>query len=45
MRISDIEIHHITPPYQDFNAEVLYRVHGDTRNCRTVIVAKTDGGP
>ena len=44
MRITEIEIHRILPPYHDFNARSLYRYHGTQIQCRNILVVKTDEG-
>ena len=44
MRITEIEIHPILPPYQDFNAKQIYRYHGRGIQSRTIIVVKADNG-
>ena len=44
MRITDVEVHPIRPPYQDFNAHVLRRYHGPQVQSRTIYVLHTDTG-
>lgn len=44
MRITDLEVHTIQPPFQDFNAAAIRRYHGDVFQYRTVFVLHTDDG-
>lgn len=44
MRITDIEVHPICPPYCDFNALQLARYHGSQIQSRVVLVVHTDDG-
>lgn len=42
--ITDVEVHIIQPPFQDFNAAAIARYHGKVFQHRTVFVLKTDHG-
>ena len=44
MRITDIEVHPICPPYRSFNALQLARYHGAHMQRRSVLVVHTDVG-
>ena len=44
MNITEIEVHPILPPFQDFNAKQIYRYHGREIQRRTIFVVKTDTG-
>ena len=44
MRITEMEVHTIVPPFQDFNSADIRRYHGHTIQCRTVYVLRTDTG-
>lgn len=44
MRITEIEVHPIFIPYQEFNAQVLARYHGRAIQGRTILVVRTDSG-
>jgi L-alanine-DL-glutamate epimerase-like enolase superfamily enzyme len=44
MRITDIETHEVAIPFQDFNAETLFRYHGVGIQLRTIYIAKTNTG-
>lgn len=44
MKITDVEVHTICPPLQDFNADAIRRYHGKVFQYRTVFVAHTDTG-
>jgi len=44
MRIIDVEVHEILPPYHDYNAKFLSRYHGRGVQIRTIYIVKTDAG-
>ena len=44
MRITEIEVHPILPPFQDFNAREIFRYHGRPIQSRAILVVKTDTG-
>ena len=44
MRITDLEVHEICPPYCDFNALQLSRYHGARLQRRTIYILRTDDG-
>ena len=44
LKITDIEVHEICPPYHDYNALWLFRYHGLGVQLRTVYVVKTSSG-
>ena len=44
MKITDIEIHEITPPFHAWNSEALTRYQGSDFRCRTMFVLHTDNG-
>ncbi|MDA0337096.1 MAG: hypothetical protein O2782_18190 [bacterium] len=44
MKITDVEVHVIQPPLQDFNAAAIRRYHGKVFQQRTVFVVHTDDG-
>lgn len=44
MKITDVEVHTIQPPLQDFNATAISRYHGKVFQQRTVFVAHTEDG-
>lgn len=43
-KITDIEVHEIVAPYQDYNAQALFRYHGLSIQTRHVYIVKTAGG-
>lgn len=44
MRITDIEVHPVYAPFQEFNATAIARYHGRAIQRRTVYVVRTDAG-
>ena len=44
LRVTDIEVHEILPPYQDYNSTTLLRYHGVRLQTRTIYVVKTNRG-
>ena len=44
MKITDIEIHEIAPPFHAWNSEALTRYQGADFRCRTMFVLRTDNG-
>ena len=44
MKITEIEVHEITPPFHAWNSEALTRYQGSDFRCRTMFVLHTDNG-
>lgn len=44
MKIVDVEVHQVLPPYQDFNAKALYRYHGVDIQTLGLYIVRTDNG-
>lgn len=44
MKITEIETHKIIIPFQDYNAEQLFRYHGHQLQARKIFIVKTEGG-
>jgi L-alanine-DL-glutamate epimerase-like enolase superfamily enzyme len=44
MRITELEVHPILPPFHDFNATAIARYHGRAIQSRTIYVLRTDTG-
>ena len=44
MKITDVEVHTIQPPLQEFNAAAITRYHGKVFQQRTLFVVHTDNG-
>lgn len=44
LKITNIEIHEICPPYHDYNARWLFRYHGLGVQLRTIYIVKTNSG-
>ena len=44
MKITEVETHHIYPPYQAWNSEALMLYHGPLIRHRVVCVVRTDNG-
>ena len=44
IKITDIEVHQVLPPYHDYHAEWLFRYQGLQSRLRTIYIVKTDAG-
>ena len=44
LKITEIEVHEILPPFHDYNATALFRYNGTGNQLRTIFILKTNTG-